>query len=104
MARYIQRIGLPAQQPLNPGSGSLGALSKVVDRVQLEHRGDAFALVKSPDFLCVLLNCFQNWVAGFGLLVPKGEVQAVRPALRLVGKDVFLETRKPQGTGHTPYP
>ena len=30
VARYIQRIGLPAQQPLNPRDGSLGTLGKVV--------------------------------------------------------------------------
>ncbi|WP_417093555.1 hypothetical protein [Intestinimonas timonensis] len=30
VVRYIQRIGLPAQQPLNPGDGSLGALGEVI--------------------------------------------------------------------------
>lgn len=50
------------------------------------------------------LNCFQNWIAGLGLPVPQGEIDAVRPAFRLVGEDVLLETRKPQRTGHAPYP
>ncbi|WP_294552300.1 fibronectin type III domain-containing protein [uncultured Pseudoflavonifractor sp.] len=102
MARHIQRISLPAQQPLNPGGGSLGALDKVVTGVQLKHRIGTFALVESPEFLCVLLNSFQNWVEGFSLLASKEEVHAVRLPFRLMDEDVLLETGKPQGTGHTP--
>ena len=89
----IQRIRaeshpLPAQQPPDTGHGALDPLSQKV----------------GMDRLCVLLNGFQDRIAGLGLPVPQGEVYAVRPALRLVGEDVLLETRKPQRTGHAPHP
>ena len=76
----------------------------MISGIQLEHRVDALVLVKGLDLLCIFLNCFQDWIAGLGLLVPQREIDAVWLALRLVGEDVFLETWKPQGTGHTPHP
>ena len=88
---------MPAAVPLDP-------LDKMVSRIQLEHCVDALALVKSLDFLCILLNCFQNRIACLGLPVPQGEIDAVRPALRLVGEDVLFETRKPQGARRAPHP
>ena len=70
---------LSAQQPLNACHRPLDSLDKVVAGIQLEHRVDAFALVKSPDLFCIFLYCFQNRIAGLGLFVPQGEVDAVRP-------------------------
>ena len=64
-------------------------MDKVVSGIQLEHRVDAFALVKGLDLLCIFLNCFQDWIAGLGLFVPQREIDAVWPALRLVGEDVL---------------
>ena len=49
-------------------------MDKVVSGIQLEHRVDAFALVKGLDLLCIFLNCFQDWIAGLGLFVPQRAV------------------------------
>ena len=89
----IQRIRaeshpLPAQQPPDTGHGALDPLDEVVAGIQLEHRVDPLSQKVGMD----------------GPPVPQGEVYAVRPALRLVGEDVLLETRKPQRTGHAPHP
>ena len=94
---------LSAQQPLNACHRPLDSLDKVVAGIQLEHRVDAFALVKSPDLLCIFLNCFQDWIACLSLLVPQREIYAVRPTLWLVRKDVLLHTGKPEGAGHASY-
>ena len=80
---------------MNARHRPLAPLDKVVSGIQMERRVDAFVLVKGLNLLCIFLNCFQNRIAGFGLFVPQGEVDSVRPALRPVGKDVFLETWKP---------
>ena len=80
---------------MNARHRPLDPLDKVVSGIQPEHCVNALVLVKGLNLLCFFLNCFQDWIAGLGLLVPQGEVDAVRPALRLMGKDVFLETRKP---------
>ena len=82
---------LSAQQPLNACHRPLDSLDKVVAGIQLEHRVAAFALEKSPDLLSIYLNCFQDWIACLSLLVPQREIDAVRPALRLVGEDVLFE-------------
>ena len=95
---------LSAQQPLNARHRPLDFLDKVVSGIQLERCVDAFTLVKSLDLLCIFLNRFQDWITGLGLPVPQGEVRTVRPPFRLIGEDVLLETRKPQGTGHALYP
>lgn len=105
----IQRIraeGHPlfAQQPLNARNGPFDPLDEVISGIQLEYRVDALVLVKGLDLLCIFLNCFQDWITGLGLFVPQREIDAVRPVLRLMGKDVFLETWKPQGAGHAPHP
>ena len=79
-------------------------MEKVVSEIQLELCVDTFTFVKSPDLLCIFLNCFQDWIASLVLPVPQGEVDTIRSPFRLVGKDVFFKTWKPQGAGHTPYP
>ena len=91
------------KRQLNACHRPLDSLDKVVAGIQLEHRVDAFALVKSLDLFCISLYCFQNRIAGLGLFVPQREIYAVWPALRLVGEDVLFEARKPQGTRHAPH-
>ena len=105
----IQRIraeghSLSAQQSLDAHHRPLNPLDEVVSGIQLEHCVDAFVLVKTLNLLCIFLNRFQDWITGLGLPVPQGEVRTVRPPFRLIGEDVLLETRKPQGTGHAPHP
>ena len=82
---------LSAQQPLNARNGPLDPLDEVISGIQLEHRVDTFALVKSLNLLCIFLNCFQNRIAGLGLFVPQREIDAVRPAFQLVGKTYSLK-------------
>lgn len=101
--RDTKNCPLSAQQPLDACRRPLHCLDKMIAGIQLKHGVDAVVLVKGPDLLGILPDWFQNRVAGPGLPVPQGEVDAVRPALRLVGKGVFLEIRKPQGAGYTPY-
>ena len=107
-SRAIQRIRaeghpLPAQQPPDTGHGTLDPLDEVVARIQLEHRVDPLPLKEGLDLLCIFLNCFQNRIAGLGLPVPQGEIDAIRPAFRLMGADVLLEPWKPQGAGSRPW-
>ena len=45
-------------------------LDKVVIGIQLEHCVDAPTLIEVPNFFRILLNRFQNRVAGPGFLVP----------------------------------
>src|SRR5699024_7849224 len=99
--KHPARQGLPAQHPGNTGSGAFHALDKVVARVQLEHCVDPPALVISAYLLGVLLNCAKDRIPGFALLISQREIDAVRPALWLMGEDVLLHTRKPEGAGHT---
>lgn len=102
--KHPARQGLPAQHPDNTGSGALHALDKVVARAQLEHRVNPFTLVISAYLLGVLLNCAQNRIPGFALLIPRRKVHTIWPTLWLMGKDVLLHTRKPEGAGHAAHP
>ena len=76
----------------------------VAARIQLEHRVDSFVLIEGPDLLRVLPNAPQDRVPGLPLLVPQGEVDAVRPALGFVGEEVLLHAGKPEGAGHAAHP
>ena len=72
----IQRIRaeshpLPAQQPPDTGHGALDPLDEVVAGIQLEHRVDPLSQKVGMDRLCVLLNGFQDRIAGLGLPVPR---------------------------------
>ena len=102
--KHPARQGLPAQHPDNTGSGAFHALDKVVARVQLEHRVDPFALVISAYLFGVLLNRAQDRILGFALLIPQRKVHTIWPTLWLMGKDVLLHTRKPEGAGHAAHP
>ena len=95
---------LLAQYPSNTGSSALNTLDKVVARVQLEHRVDPFALVISAYLLGVRLNCAQDRILGFALLISQRKVHTIRQVLWLVGEDVLLHTGKPEGAGHAAHP
>ena len=102
------RCGLSAQQPRMPTTVR-SPLDKVVTEIQPEHCVNAPTLIEVPNFFRILLNFFQNRVAGPGFLLrvlvslsPQREVYTVRPALQLAGADVLLESRKPHRTGHAP--
>ena len=56
---------------MNARHRPLDPLDKMVSRIQLEHCVDALVLVKGLDLLCIFLNCFQDWIAGLGLLLPQ---------------------------------
>ena len=86
--------------PLNSVHSALRGVLKMVSRVQLEHGANALGLVKSLDFLRVSPYSSHNGIAGFVLFVSQREIQAVRPALHFMGENVFLDIRKPQGTGY----
>ena len=68
--------------------------------IQLERCVNALASIEGVNFLCVLSNISQNRVSSFTLVVPQGEIHAVRPALWLMGEDILLHSRKPERAGH----
>ena len=52
------------QQPPDTGHGALDPLDEVVAGIQLEHRVDPLSQKVGMDRLCVLLNGFQDRIAG----------------------------------------
>ena len=95
---------MSAQQPPDTSHRPLDPLDEVVAGIQLKHRVDPLPLKEGMDRLCVLLNGFQDRIAGLGFPVPQRELDTVRPAFRLMGEDVLLESWEPQGAGHAPHP
>ena len=95
---------LSAQQPGDTGGGALRRVVVVVARVQLEYRVDPLVLIERLDLLRVLPDAPQDRVPGLALLVPQGEVDAVRPALGLMGEEVLPHAGKPEGAGHAAHP
>lgn len=95
--------GLPAQKPGNASGSALCRVIVVVAWVYLKHCVDPLILIERPDLLRVLPDISQDRVPGLVLLVPKGEVDAVRLAFGLMGEDVLLHARKPERTGHAAY-
>lgn len=61
-------------------------------------------MIEGLDLLRILPDAPQDWVPGLALLVPQGEVDAVRPALGLIGEEVLLHAGKPEGAGHAAHP
>src|SRR5699024_5199636 len=82
----IRPWSLPAQQPLDTSHRPLDPLDKVVAGIQLKRSVDSLPLKEGMDRLCVLLNWFQDRIAGLGLPVPQREIDAVRRLLRLMGE------------------
>ena len=97
-----ERAGLPPAG--SAGAGEIFGLEDGRAGIQLEHRVDAAALVKSPDLLCIFLDGFQDRVAGLGPLVHQGKADTVQPVFWLVGEDIRPEPRRLQGAGHAPHP
>ena len=76
----------------------------VVTRIKLKYRVDPLTLIEGLDLLCVLPDTPQDRIPGRALLVPQGEVHAVRSALRRMGEEVLLHAGKPEGAGHAAHP
>lgn len=76
----------------------------MVARVQLKYRVNFLAPIERLDLLCIPADAPQDRVPGLALLVSQREVDAVRQALGLVGKDVLLHAGEPEGTGHAAHP
>ena len=64
-----QAWSLPVQQPPDTSHGALDPLDEVIAGIQLKHRVDSLSQKVGMDRLCVLLNGFQDWIAGFYLLL-----------------------------------
>ena len=93
-------LASPAQEPAKTGNCTFYSLVIVIAWIQLEHCVNALALIEGVNLLCVLSNTSQSRVSSFALLVPQGEIHAVRPALWLMGEDILLHSRKPERAGH----
>ena len=93
----------PAQEPAKASGGALHRMVVVISGVQLKHRVDSLGLIEGLNLFRILPDAPQNWVSGFALLVPQGEIYAVGPTLWLVKKDVLLHAGIPEGAGHAPY-
>ena len=76
----------------------------MVARIHLKHCVDPLALIEGMNLLRILPDAPQDRVPGLTLLVPQGEVDAVRPALGLMGEEVLLHAGKPEGAGHAAHP
>ena len=76
----------------------------VVARIQLKYCVDPLVLIEGLDLLRVLSDAPQDGVPSLALLVSKGEVDAVRLALGLVGEDVLLHAGEPERAGHAAHP
>ena len=90
----------PAQEPAKASGGALHRMVIVISGVQLKHRVDSLGLIEGLNLFRILPDAPQNWVSDFALLVPQGEIHAVRPALWLMGEDILLHSRKPERAGH----
>lgn len=93
----------PAQEPAKASGGALRSMVVVATRILLKHRVDPLALIEGLNLLRILPDAPQDWVPGLALLVPQGEVDAVRPAFGLMGEEVLLHAGKPEGAGHATY-